>query len=55
MQELRETEFKDLYSDRSTDDFIQYVKDCVIETDLEIRIPDDYVNNVAERLSLYQN
>jgi transcription-repair coupling factor (superfamily II helicase) len=54
MQELRETEFKDLYSDRSTDDFIQYVKDCVIETDLEIRIPDDYVNNVAERLSLYQ-
>ncbi|NDF59519.1 MAG: transcription-repair coupling factor [Crocinitomicaceae bacterium] len=54
MQELRETEFKDLYSDRATDDFIQYVKDCVIETDLEIRIPDDYVNNVAERLSLYQ-
>jgi transcription-repair coupling factor (superfamily II helicase) len=54
MQELRETEFKDLYADRATDDFIQYVKDCVIETDLEIRIPDDYVNNVAERLSLYQ-
>jgi transcription-repair coupling factor (superfamily II helicase) len=30
------------------------VKDCVLETDLEVRIPDDYVNNVAERLSLYQ-
>jgi transcription-repair coupling factor (superfamily II helicase) len=54
MEELRETEFKDLYADRTTDDFIQFVKDCVIETDLEIRIPDDYVNNVAERLSLYQ-
>ena len=25
-----------------------------METDLEVRIPDDYVNNVAERLSLYQ-
>jgi transcription-repair coupling factor (superfamily II helicase) len=54
MEELRETEFKDLYADRNTDDFVQFVKDCVIETDLEIRIPDDYVNNVAERLSLYQ-
>ena len=54
MEELKETEFKDLYADRNTDDFIHFVKDCVIETDLEIRIPDDYVNNVAERLSLYQ-
>jgi transcription-repair coupling factor (superfamily II helicase) len=30
------------------------VNDCVFETDQEVRIPDDYVNNVAERLSLYQ-
>lgn len=54
MDELRETEFKDLFAERNTDQFIPFVKDCVIETDLEIRIPDDYVNNVAERLSLYQ-
>ena len=54
MEELRETEFKALYADRNSDQFIQFVKDCVIETDLEIRIPDDYVNSVAERLSLYQ-
>lgn len=54
MEELRETEFKDLFEDRNTDQFQHFVKDCVIETDLEIRIPDDYVNNVAERLSLYQ-
>ncbi len=54
MEELRETEFKDLFAERTTDQFQQFVKDCVIETDLEIRIPDDYVNNVAERLSLYQ-
>jgi transcription-repair coupling factor (superfamily II helicase) len=54
MEELRESEFKDLFAERNTDQFTQYVKDCVIETDLEIRIPDDYVNNVAERLSLYQ-
>jgi transcription-repair coupling factor (superfamily II helicase) len=30
------------------------VQDCIFETDLEVRIPDDYVNNVNERLSLYQ-
>ena len=54
MEELRESEFKDLFAERNTDQFVNFVKDCVIETDLEIRIPDDYVNNVAERLSLYQ-
>lgn len=54
MEELRESEFKDLFAERNTDQFVTFVKDCVIETDLEIRIPDDYVNNVAERLSLYQ-
>lgn len=54
MEELRESEFKDLFAERNTDQFVPFVKDCVIETDLEIRIPDDYVNNVAERLSLYQ-
>ena len=30
------------------------MQDCVFETNLDVRIPDDYVNNVAERLSLYQ-
>jgi transcription-repair coupling factor (superfamily II helicase) len=34
---------------------LQYVKDCVIETDLEILLPDNYVNNTAERLSLYRD
>lgn len=54
IDELRETEFKELFKDRNSDQFKQFVKDCVLETDLEVRIPDDYVNNVAERLSLYQ-
>ena len=54
IDELRENEFKELFDERTTDNPLQYVKDCVLETDLEVRIPDDYVNNVAERLSLYQ-
>lgn len=54
MEELRESEFKELFEERNTDSMTHFVKDCVLETDLEVRIPDDYVNNVAERLSLYQ-
>ena len=54
IEELRENEFKSLFEDRNTDSLLNYVKDCILETDLEVRIPDDYVNNVAERLSLYQ-
>jgi transcription-repair coupling factor (superfamily II helicase) len=31
-----------------------FVNDCVIDTDMEILIPDNYVNNIAERLNLYR-
>lgn len=55
IEELRQTQFKELFENRNTDNFQQYVQECILETDLEIRIPDDYVNNVAERLSLYQD
>ena len=54
MQELKESEFKELFDERTTDTFGTFVQDCIFETDMEVRIPDDYVNNVAERLSLYQ-
>jgi transcription-repair coupling factor (superfamily II helicase) len=54
IEELKDNEFKELFEDRNTDSPLQFVRDCILETDLEVRIPDDYVNNVAERLSLYQ-
>lgn len=53
IQELKETEFKDLYQ-QENEDQIEYVRECTIETDLELLIPDDYVNNVNERLILYR-
>ncbi|MBA3970938.1 MAG: transcription-repair coupling factor [Bacteroidetes bacterium] len=31
-----------------------YITDCVIDTDMEILIPDNYVNNITERLNLYR-
>jgi transcription-repair coupling factor (superfamily II helicase) len=53
IRELKRTEFKDLFKDEISkqDDFVQ---DCTIDTDLEILIPDDYVESITERLSLYQ-
>ena len=31
-----------------------FVRDCTIDTDLEVLIPDEYVENIGERISLYQ-
>ncbi len=52
IRELKRNEFKDLFKEeiQKQDD---YVSDCTIDTDLEILIPDDYVESITERLSLY--
>ena len=52
VKELKRSEFKDLFKEeiQQQDDF---VKDCSIDTDLEILIPDTYVESITERLSLY--
>jgi transcription-repair coupling factor (superfamily II helicase) len=49
--ELKETEFKDLYSDEKHKEF---VRECQIETDMAISITDRYITNITERLSLYK-
>lgn len=53
IQELKETDFKDLFKTELEEKAKLIVQDCVIETDLEILIPDNYVNNISERLQLY--
>jgi transcription-repair coupling factor (superfamily II helicase) len=52
VRELKRSDFKDLFKDeiQQQDDF---VKDCSIDTDLEVLIPDSYVESITERLSLY--
>jgi transcription-repair coupling factor (superfamily II helicase) len=52
IRELKRTQFKELYKEEiaQQDDF---VSDCSIDTDLEILIPDSYVESITERLSLY--
>ena len=51
IEELKESEFADLYKDDGKPK--QYVKDITIDTDFELLFPDDYVNNITERLNLY--
>ena len=52
IRDLKRKKFKDLFKEEinKQDD---YVSDCTIDTDLEILIPDTYVDNITERLSLY--
>ncbi len=55
IDELKEDEFAELYKDDTA--FAKadkdYVKDTVIDTDFSLLFPDDYVNNITERLNLY--
>jgi transcription-repair coupling factor (superfamily II helicase) len=52
IRELKRNQFKNLFKEEISlqDDF---VKDCSFDTDLEILIPDTYVESISERLSLY--
>jgi transcription-repair coupling factor (superfamily II helicase) len=50
LAELRETEFEDLFANEKK----EFVKECQLETDLEVLLPNDYITNIQERLSLYK-
>jgi transcription-repair coupling factor (superfamily II helicase) len=51
IQELKDSDFKDVFP---KDENAAFVQDCQIDTDMEMRIPETYVENIAERLSLYK-
>jgi transcription-repair coupling factor (superfamily II helicase) len=59
VEELKAEEFGELY-DREENSAghsmlnIKYVKDCQIDTDLELLFPDNYVQGTAERMLLYR-
>ncbi len=52
IEELKEKEFKSLY-DETEGPKKNFVKEMTIDTDFELLFPDDYVNNITERLNLY--
>ncbi len=51
--ELRTEEFSDLETPVNEEEK-EYVADCVIESDLELMLPPDYVPTESERIALYQ-
>ena len=53
VQELKETEFKQLFTKELSQTAQLLVQDCIIESDLELIIPETYVENISERLGLY--
>jgi len=53
IEELKENEFKDLYPEENNIETKEYVKDLQIDTDFELLFSDEYINNISERLSLY--
>lgn len=53
VNELKETEFKYLFEEDMDEKVRLLSEDCIIETDFEMLIPEDYVTNISERLNLY--
>jgi len=58
--ELRDTEFQDLFKNATEEEYKQatankkFVTDCYLDTDLELLLPEAYIENITERLSLYR-
>lgn len=52
MMELKQSEFKELFSEEIAKD-PRYVTDVIVDTDVEMLIPSEYVSNITERLALY--
>ena len=51
IEELKESEFKNLFKEEINNK--QFVKEITLDTDFSLMFPDDFVNNITERLSLY--
>ncbi len=52
IEELKAEEFRGLYENSQKKK--NYIDECQLDTDLEILIPDNYVNKIEERLKLYR-
>jgi len=53
IEELKENEFKELYDEVEGHHEKVFVKETQIDSDFELLFPDDYINNITERLNLY--
>ena len=59
IQELKQTDFKELFQDEKEDSSNAFLKvkfgsDCQIDTDLQLLFPDSYIQSTSERMLLYR-
>ena len=59
IQELKQNEFKELFEEEQEEQAqaflkINYVNDCVIDTDMELLFPSEYIPGNSERMLLYR-
>jgi len=55
VMELRTEEFSDTFADDDKpQEEVEYVNDCVIESDMELLLPSTYVPQESERIALYK-
>ncbi|MDR2511391.1 MAG: transcription-repair coupling factor [Bacteroidales bacterium] len=55
INELKYNEFKDVFADEQNNTIDETIaKDCTLDTDIELRIPEFYVQNITERYKLYK-
>lgn len=52
IEELKESEFKEVFSEER-EKKKTFVREVIIDTDVEMHLPNEYVSSVNERLSLY--
>ena len=53
IEELKDNEFKELYEEVEGNTPKEFVKETQLDTDFELLFPDEYINNISERLTLY--
>lgn len=53
VDELKTEEFSDIYSEEEKESG-SYVRECTIESDMELLFPSEYISNESERILLYQ-
>ena len=51
IKELKRDKFQELFRDAKKQ---FYIKECQLDTDLEILIPENYVSSISERINLYK-
>ncbi|MCM1005408.1 MAG: transcription-repair coupling factor [Prevotella sp.] len=54
VMELKTEEFGDTFTDENAGKEEEFVADCAVESDLELRLPPEYVPQEGERIALYQ-